>query len=291
MKKIISIQGYPGSFHDQAAAYYFSGENFELLPADSFEILAKQLQSGKSDIAVMAIENSIAGSILQNYRILREYGFWIQGEQYLRIEHCLLANPGTTLDDIQAVYSHPMALSQCLDYLHAHAPQAKLLESEDTALSAIHLAQTPDVHTACIASKRAAMLTGLHIIQEGIETNKLNYTRFFVLSREKTEIPSEVNKVSLYLKIPDQKGQLLKVLQAIQDHDMNMSKLQSYPVLGSFREYFFYLDIEFDNIAQYYLLKDALVLLTTEINELGLYKRADMEIVNTISKLEKAAIL
>lgn len=115
-KNIVSIQGYEGSFHHQAAMTYFQGLEVECIPADSFDILAKQLASRKSHFAVMAIENSIAGSILQNYRILREYGFWIFGECYLHIQHCLLANHGTKMQDIEMVYSHPMALNQCLNF-------------------------------------------------------------------------------------------------------------------------------------------------------------------------------
>jgi prephenate dehydratase len=280
--KIVSIQGYPGSFHDQAARDFFHSHSIECLPADSFEILAQQLSSNKSDIAVMAIENSIAGSILQNYRILREYGFWISGEIFLKIEHCLLSNMTTKKEDIQFIMSHPMALNQCLEYLHLHFPKAKLIESQDTALSAIQLAENPQQHHACIASHAAAQLTGLKIIQKGIETNKTNYTRFFIINREKTHILSEANKASVYMKIPDEKGKLLEVLQIIYSHNLNLSKLQSFPVTGSFREYFFYLDIEFSDLNQYLTLKDELACITNEYNELGIYKRADLEIINNL---------
>lgn len=280
--KIVSIQGYPGSFHHQAASQFFHFESIDCLPAGSFDILAKQLQSGKSDIAVMAIENSIAGSILQNYRILREYGFWISGEIYLRIEHCLLSNQETNMEDIQYILSHPMALNQCLDYLQVNFPKAKLIETEDTALSAIQLSENAQSNHACIASINAAKRTGLKIIDKGIESNKTNYTRFFIINRERSSVMSEANKASVYMKIPDVKGQLLKVLQIIYDHNLNLSKLQSFPVLGSFREYFFYLDIEFTDINQYLTLKDELCLLTTEYNELGLYQRSDSEIINSL---------
>lgn len=284
-RKNISIQGYAGSFHAQAANKYF-GPNINLIPADSFEILARQLHEGTSDTAVMAIENSIAGTILQNYRILRERSFWIEGEVYLRIEHCFMSNPSTLTKDIKQIVSHPMALNQCLDYLIANFPHAKLVESEDTALSAIQLAKEPRMDTACIASRQAGIINGLSIIDQGIESNKSNYTRFFILKKDKQSVNTEANKASLYIKIPDQKGQLLKVLQVIHEHDLNMSKLQSFPVMGSFREYFFHIDIEFDNLEQYYDLKEDMLAFTTDYSELGLYKRADEDVINVIQQTQ-----
>ncbi|HMP30090.1 MAG TPA: prephenate dehydratase domain-containing protein, partial [Saprospiraceae bacterium] len=157
----IAIQGYPGSFHDEAARKFFMGEeDLELVPANTFDILAKKLVDQEVDYAVMAIENSIAGTLLQNYRILRENNFWIVGETYLRIQHNLLVNPGVQLEDIRQVFSHPMALNQCLDFLST-IPGATLVEHPDTALSAIELAQKPNREHACIASLKAAELTGL----------------------------------------------------------------------------------------------------------------------------------
>lgn len=289
-KKNISIQGYAGSFHAQAANKYF-GSNVNLIPADSFEILARQLHEGNTENAVMAIENSIAGTILQNYRILRERSFWIEGEVYLRIEHCFITNHATLTKDITQVVSHPMALNQCLDYIITKFPNAKLIESEDTALSAIQLAKEPRPDTACIASKQAGIINELKIVDEGIESNKSNYTRFFILKRDKTSINSEANKASLYIKIPDQKGQLLKVLKVIHEHDLNMSKLQSFPVMGSFREYFFHIDIEFDNLEQYYDLKEDMLAFTTDYSELGIYKRADEDVINVIQQTTNNTVI
>lgn len=285
--KKISIQGYEGSFHAQAARKYFNGKEIELVPADSFELLAKQLYDHVSDSAVMAIENSIAGTILQNYRILRERSFWIEGEVYLRIEHCFITNAETNKKDITQILSHPMALNQCLDYILQNYPHAKLIETEDTALSAIQLAKEPRPDTACIASMQAGLINGLKVHHQGIESNKSNYTRFFIVKKDKHKIDDKANKASLYIKIPDQKGQLLKVLQVIHDHDLNMSKLQSFPVMGSFREYFFHIDVEFDNLEQYYDLKEDILRFTTAYSELGIYKRADEDIINVIQKSEK----
>lgn len=271
MKERIAIQGYPGSFHDEVCKLYY-GENVEVIPADSFDILGKMLATKQVDNAIMAIENSIAGTILQNYRILREAGFWIIGEKYLRIKHNLMANYGTSIHDLREIHSHPMALNQCLSYL-SKFPKIKLVETEDTALSAMHIKESKRTDLASISSLKAAELYHLNVLGEGIETNKTNYTRFFVLNRERQALNEEVDKASIYIRIPDVKGQLLNVLQVIDDHDMNMSKLQSFPVLGKLREYFFHLDIEFNNYENYKSLKSDLVQFTHEYTELGVYKR------------------
>lgn len=271
MKEKIAIQGYPGSFHDEVCRIYY-GDNGEAIPADSFDILGKLLATKQVDGAIMAIENSIAGTILQNYRILREAGFWITGEKYLRIKHNLMAKEGVAISDLKEVHSHPMALNQCLSFLSQYS-HVKLVETEDTALSAMEVKNSNRDDIASISSLKAAELYGLNILEEGIETNKTNYTRFFILSKDRQPLQDDVDKVSIYIRIPDVKGQLLKVLQVIDDHDMNMSKLQSFPVLGKLREYFFHLDIEFDEYENYSRLKADLEKITFEYTELGIYKR------------------
>lgn len=273
MKEKIAIQGYPGSFHDEVCKLYF-GSDVEVVPADSFIVLGEMLASGAVDKAIMAIENSIAGTILQNYRILREAGFWITGERYLRIKHNLMANAGVVIEELKEVHSHPMALNQCLKFLRKY-PHIKLVETEDTALSAMEVQKSKSRTTASISSLKAAELYQLNVLGEGIETNKTNYTRFFMLTKERQELPKGANKASIYIRIPDVKGQLLKVLQVIHNHDLNMSKLQSFPVLGKMREYFFHLDIEFDHIESYTQLKSELVNITQEYTELGVYERDD----------------
>ena len=270
----VAIQGYPGSFHDEAARRFWPNLSLDLLPADSFDILGNMLQSGQADVGVMAIENSIAGTILQNYRILRENDFWVNGEIYLRIKHNLLGVHGANIEDIKEVASHPMAINQCRQFLSQY-PHWKLVESEDTALSALQVAEKGKKSKACIASITAADIYGLQNLSPSIEANKSNYTRFFIVQKTKPQISPDVDKASVYIRVPDQKGQLLKVLQVIQDHELNMSKLQSFPVIGSFREYFFHLDIEFDHIDQYLGLKDDLLSITFDYEEIGMYKRAD----------------
>lgn len=275
--KKVSIQGIRGSFHEQAALEYFNGLNITMMPAVSFEILSRQLKNGESDYAVMAIENSIAGSILQNYRLLRENDFRIIGEIYLPIRHSLLCNHGVQLQDIKEVRSHPMAINQCLDFLHVHLPGARMVETEDTALSAKELSERPQASIACIANARNAALYDLQLLAESIETYKSNITRFFILQRssDETAISMEVDKASIYLRIPDKKGQLLQVLEAIHQCDINLSKLQSYPVSGSLRSYFFYIDLEFEKREQYEMLLRLLDGSTTSFKEMGLYKSAD----------------
>ena len=271
MKEKIAIQGYAGSFHDEVCRLYF-GNDVEVVPADSFNILGKLLFNGNVDSAIMAIENSIAGTLLQNYRILRELGFWIVGEKYLRIQHNIMGNYGTSLSQVKEVHSHPMALNQCLSFLRNY-DHIKLVETEDTALSAQYVKNSGRMDVASISSLKAASLYDLEVLGEGIETNKMNYTRFFILTKERQELDEQVDKASIYLRIPDVKGQLLKVLQVIDDHDLNMSKLQSFPVMGKLREYFFHIDIEFDHFDHYAKLKSDLEGFTHEFTELGIYKR------------------
>lgn len=283
MSQKIIIQGYPGCFHGEAAARYYKSDQLEFVPADSFVILADKLDQQEATVAIMAIENSIAGSILQNYRILREHGFWIKGEIYHRIEMNLMALPGVVMNDINTIESHPMALNQCIDFL-ANYKDKRLVESEDTALSAIRIKEQQQKDRACIASKETARLYHMNILAEGIETNKLNYTRFFIIEKNKHFFDeSLVNKASVYIKIPDVKGQLLKVLQCIQDLDLNLSKLQSFPVMGTLREYFFHMDVEFDEYAQFQKFIIAISQLSTESKVLGVYKR-DIIQVNEMDK-------
>jgi prephenate dehydratase len=285
MRQNIVIQGYPGSFHAEAALKYWPEKDLRLIPADSFDKLALILNNGEADQGVMAIENSIAGTLLQNYRILREYNFNVTGEIYLHIQHQLLGVKGALIKDIKQVASHPMAIYQCIDFLGQY-PDWKIIESDDTALSAKHVAQKSKISRACIASSAAADIYGLDIIVPDIQSNKSNYTRFFIIQKNQEKVRSDADKASIYIRIPDEKGQLLKVLQVIHDHGLNLSKLQSFPVIGSFREYFFHLDIEFEHLAQFLNVKEDIIRLTFEYQELGLYKRADIsQILQNQNKL------
>ncbi|MEL6123041.1 MAG: prephenate dehydratase [Bacteroidota bacterium] len=271
----IVIQGYPGSYHHEAAREYFGARHIECIPARSFEILGQTLREDQGcNYAVMAIENSIAGSILQNYRILRENEFWISGEVYLRVSHQLLGLPGQTIQDIRTVESHPMAIYQCYDFLNQHK-HIGVVESADTALSAQRVAEQGLSAVAAIASRLAAKEYGLEILASDIETSKANYTRFFIISREAQYASlGNANKASIYLRVPHQHGSLLKVLQVISDDNINLSKLQSFPVTGELNNYYFHLDLEFEHISQYENCIDQLKSLTTGLEELGVYTKA-----------------
>jgi len=271
------IQGFPGSYHDEAAQLYFGSNRTDLVSAESFEIQAKQLAEDQSiNYGLMAIENSIAGSILQNYRILRERDFWISGEIFLRISHQLMALPNQELADIHTIESHPMAIYQCQDFLRKLS-NVKISESEDTALSAQRIMEEGKVGYAAIASKLAAEKYNLNIIASDIETSKVNYTRFVVISRE-GEYTSlgNANKASIYLRVPHEKGSLLKVIQSIADHNINISKLQSFPVLGTINTYYFHLDLEFDHVQQYENCIDEIRKVSHGLEELGIYKKANI---------------
>jgi prephenate dehydratase len=274
-EKNIVIQGYHGSFHDVAAREYMNGAPINIIPASSFDELARTLSTHHSvDFGLIAIENSIAGSLLQNYRILRENHFWISGEIYLRIQHNLMAISGQNIRDIYELRSHPMAINQCLHFLKQY-PHIRLIEAEDTALSAKEISEQNLIGSAAIASNLAANLYNLDILAENIETSKVNYTRFFVVQRRRRmKKNKDWNKATIYLRVTHDRGSLLKVLQRIHDHKINMSKLQSYPVLGKMSEYFFHIDLIFDDLSHYESLMENLLDVTIELEELGIYQRA-----------------
>ncbi len=278
METKVLIQGYYGSFHDAAAERYFGRKVITSIPMITFEKLAQTLDSDASiDFGVMAIENSIAGSILQNYRILREYRLRIVGETYLRIKHNLMALPGQTLNEIKEVRSHPMALNQCLRFLHRH-PHLALVETDDTARSAWEIKEKKLMGTAGIASEEAARKFGLQILEEGIETSPVNYTRFFIIQDDTKPIPSGIfDKASIYIRVYHEKGSLLKVLETIYKYGINLSKLQSYPVEGKVSEYFFHLDLEFEDMRSYESLIGELNHVTAALEILGVYKKDVLE--------------
>ena len=275
MSKNIIIQGFSGAFHEEAAREYFRNEKIDIIPAMTFEIQADKLCEDKNiDYAIMAIENSIAGSLLQNYRLIRENQFRIIGEQYLRIRHNLMALPGQKIEDIKEVVSHPMALNQSIKFLKK-MKNVRLVEADDTALSAKNIADNKLKNIAAVASKTAAKIYGLQILAADIETSDVNYTRFFIIKKNGIipDIKGDENKASIYVKVNHEKGSLLKVLEHIYSCDVNMSKLQSYPVLGSFNEYYFHIDLEFETVWQYKKLISKFKEITNQTEELGVYKK------------------
>jgi prephenate dehydratase len=272
MNKKVAIQGYEGSFH-QVAARHFFGKNVEVITCDTFRQVVQLGADAKlSDGGVMAIENSIAGSILPNYNLLQKSKLQVIGEVYLSISQNLLTYPGVKLEDIKEVHSHPMAILQCLDYLEKY--NWKLVESEDTALSAKVVHQNKSKHTAAIASKLAAQMFDLNIIKPDIHTLKNNITRFLIVAP--TSIKTSVdnaNKASIYFQTDHSRGILAKVLAKIAQGNVNLSKLQSMPIPGSTFKYGFYADLEFDNKKQIEKVLEALKGLTNSIRIFGMYQK------------------
>ena len=272
MNKKISIQGYEGSFHEMAAGKFF-GKSVEVIPCATFRESVK-IAATKTDCtgAVMAIENSIGGSILPNYNLLKKSNLKISGEVYLHITQHLLANPGVKLGDIREVHSHPMAILQCIDYLEKNS-QWKLVETEDTALSAKHIHQHRHRHAAAIAGKPAADLYNLKILKHNIHTIKNNYIRFLVLQRQEliSETP-DANKASVNFQTDHTKGSLARVLTKIADGDINLSKLQSFPIPGSNWKYNFHADMEFDSLRKFHYVIENIRSLTSQLTIYGIYK-------------------
>jgi prephenate dehydratase len=267
----VSIQGYEGSFH-QVAARQFFGKDVEVIPCDNFRDVVKIAANRKeSDGGVMAIENSIAGSILPNYNLLQKSTLRITGEVYLQIKQNLLVNPGVTMSDIREVHSHPMALQQCLEFMDKY--NWRLVETEDTALSAKLLHQHRSKHIAAIASKLAAELFQLDIIAPNIHTMKNNYTRFLVLQREEevTDIP-DANKASVNFHTDHSRGSLARVLTRIADGGINLSKLQSFPIPGSDFKYSFHADMEFNDLAQFHHVLEDIRPFTESLRIYGIYR-------------------
>jgi prephenate dehydratase len=272
----IAIQGYEGSFHQVAARTIF-GKDVAVVPCANFRELIKKAENKKETAgAMMAIENSIAGSILPNYNLLLGSKLKVTGEVYLSISQNLLVNKGVRLSDIKEVHSHPMALLQCLEYLEKN--NWKLVETEDTALSAKHLQQHRSKHVAAVASKLAAELFNLDIIGPDIQTQKNNFTRFLVLERA-TDVIEDVlaNKASIYFQTNHTKGVLAKVLTQIAKHDVNLSKLQSMPITGSNFKYGFFADMEFDRRKRLDQVLQALTDLTNSVRIFGIYQKGKMQ--------------
>ena len=272
MSTKVSIQGYEGSFHQEAARQFF-GKEVTVLPCATFAEVVKIAGNKKeSDGGVMAIENSIAGSILPNYNLLKKSNLKVAGEIYLRINQHLMVNPGVKLEDIREVHSHPMALQQCLAFLDKY--NWKLIETEDTALSAKHVRQHRSKHVAAIASKLAADLFKLHLIAPNIHTMKNNYTRFLILQRpDKKAAPADANKASVNFHTDHSRGSLAKVLTKIAEGGINLSKLQSFPIPGSDWRYSFHADMEFDNIDQFNSVIELITPLTEDIKIYGVYRK------------------
>ena len=274
MKKKVAIQGIAGCYHDIAARNYYEGEEIEIIPCNTFPDVISTIKKDPSIVGLMAIENTIAGSLLQNHELIRESGLRVTGEYKLRISHSLVALPGTSIHDITEVNSHPIALMQCTEFLNT-LPNAKVVEKEDTAMSARWIAENHIEGHAAICGKLAAEIYGMEVLAEGIETNKRNFTRFLSIADRwvADEIMRDVdkNKSSLVFAVPHTSGSLSNVLAVLSFYDMNLTKIQSLPIIGREWEYLFYVDLTFTDYARYQKALDAIQPLTKDLKILGEY--------------------
>jgi prephenate dehydratase len=272
-KPTVAIQGIAASFHEAAATQWFDAP-IRTVECLTFHELCETLAGGESDFAVMAIENSIAGSILPNFALLEQHRFNIRGELYVPIHLHLMALPGVTLDEIDTVESHPMALRQCGEFLHA-LPGVAIRESDDTALSAKRIAGLGLRTTAAVASERAAKRYGLRILARRIETNPKNFTRFLVLSRNGGAVPRS-NKASLAFEVADEVGSLAAVLSTFRRHRVNLSLIQSIPIVGRPSAYSIHVDVTFPGRSDYDTALARVRRQVVTLRVLGEYRRAEM---------------
>src|ERR1700753_918056 len=245
----VAIQGIRASFHEEAAFLHF-GEDIQTIECNSFKQTFDALQNKEADYVVMAIENSIAGSILPNYSLLLSYAFPVIGEIYLPIQLHLLALPGVKFEDIKYVTSHPIAIRQCVDFFDEY-PHLQIVESSDTAACAKRIRDEQLTDTVAIANTLAARLYGLDVLERRIESNKKNFTRFLILTHHENVVKRHPNKASLCFQVSNRVGALAKVLNIFTEQSLNMSKIQSMPVLGKRNEYNFYVDVEWNDTKQY----------------------------------------
>ena len=274
--KRIAIQGTLGSFHDIAAHNYFEGEEIELICCATFEDVFNAVQQDSKVIGLAAIENTIAGSLLHNYELLKQSNLQIIGEHKLRISHCICCLPEEDWDDITEVNSHPIALMQCRDFLSRH-PKMKVVEAEDTALSAEIIKKGNVKGHAAICSRAAAEMYGMKVLEDAIETNKHNFTRFLVVADpwqadELNHRNSRANKSSVVFTLHHAEGSLSQVLSILSFYRINLTKIQSLPIIGREWEYQFYVDVVFDDLLRYKQSITAITPLTKELKILGEYE-------------------
>lgn len=276
--KQIAIQGIVGSFHEDAALKYFT-EEIDIVECKTFTSICEMVDSDKVNHAVMAIENSIAGSLLKNYQLIRDYHLRIIGEIYLHIQQNLLVNPGTKNEDITDIYSHPVAIEQCFEYIEKYFPNVEKHENIDTAASAKLVSEKKLTHAAAIGNLRSAELYNLEVLDTGIETNKKNYTRFLILSKH--SIPTEgANKASLCFEVGHFHGALARVLNTFAINEINLTKIQSVPIIGKPNEYTFHVDVEWEKAENYDRAIHQVLKSASSLSILGEYVRGELSMHN-----------
>ncbi len=279
--KRVAIQGIAGCFHDIAAREYFKGEEIEIIPCETFRDVFDTIRKDSSIIGAVAIENTIAGSLLQNHNLLKESGLKIAGEHKLRIKHNIVAVPGQKLSDIHEVHSHPIALMQCGDFLQRNK-HIKAVESDDTASSAKRVAEEGKKGVAAICGEMAAEIYGLEILEKGIETNKHNFTRFLIVAdpwlTDELSKGKSPNKASLVFSLAHEQGSLAMILSILSYYGLNLTKIQSLPIIGREWEYQFYVNLSFTQYVRYTQALSAITPLTKDLKVLGEYQEANQNL-------------
>lgn len=270
----VAIQGYRGCFHEQAARVFYAERNEEpaIVECPTFESLFKALSENQADAAVMAIENTISGGLLPNFELLRSNPYKIKGEVYIPIHQNLMALPGQSVEDIKEVRTHYMAINQTRQFFERNCPWIKMVESEDTAKSAIDIAREGLTGVGAVASELAAEQNGLTILAKGIETYKQNFTRFLILDDSIQIKRNKTDKASLCFTLPHKPGSLAQVLTILSFYDMNLTRIQSLPIPGQEWQYFFYADITFASYDRYRQALKAVRPLMAELDILGEYQ-------------------
>ena len=270
MNKIIAIQGAEGSNHHKVARDFY-GTSIQLKECMSFDVLVNSLINGEADLGVMALENTIAGSIIPNYALIDNNNLHIVDEEYLNIHHHLMALKGQKIEDIKEVWSHPMALLQCKEFFKKHS-HIKLVEDVDTAEVAKRIAKENLVGIAAIAPKIAAEIFDLAIIEDEIQTIKDNSTRFVIVQTDEPKLNEDVNKASLKFELNHKRGSLAAILNVLSDCKMNLTKIQSLPVIETPWKYSFFVDVTFDEYENYEKAKSVIQIMAEEFKILGTYK-------------------
>ena len=273
--KRIAIQGEIGSFHDIAVHQYFADEQIQLVCCSTFEQVFQSVNDDPTMIAMAAIENTIAGSLLHNYELLRDSGTTVVGEHKLHITHCICCLPDDDWSSLREVHSHPVALMQTRHYLEGHAG-LRVVEAEDTAGAARMIAENGMHGCAAICHADAARHYGLKVLEDGIEDNKHNFTRFLVCSApQKADMLRplvETDKSSIVFSLPHEEGSLSAVLAILSFYKINLTKIQSLPIIGREWEYLFYVDVTYSDLTRYRQSIDAIIPLTRDLKILGEYR-------------------
>ena len=283
----IAIQGIESSFHHQAAMKLFPKNTIELVTCDSFENVTQNVASFKADVGVIALENSIAGSILPNYNLIDAGDFKILDETFLTIDMYVMALEGETIHTIDEIHSHPVALQQCKNYLMRLQPHCKIIEGKDTASEARRIKELQLKGVAAIAGKQVAEKFGLTILEGSVQNIKENKTRFVVIGRESAEISKIANKASLKFELEHSIGSLSNVLQLLSTFDINLTKIQSLPIIGKPWQYAFFIDVLFEDYSLFQEVTNILEKAVKELKVLGVYKH---NLENTPSELNNILI-